>query len=158
MAIVWRLTRPEFAVPLDGKGNAKTGARWNSPGRGVVYASFNLSLCVLESFAHLPPLLRTNLPEMAAVRIEIPDQASRLDIDLADLPSDLFGDAAEMRCRQLGDEWLAAHEHVFATMPSIIIPQERNVMINPAHPLMAEVKVVSTERFRFDPRLATPTD
>jgi hypothetical protein len=47
---------------------------------------------------------------------------------------------------------------VFATMPSIIIPQERNVMINPAHPLMAEVKVVSTERFRFDPRLATPTD
>jgi RES domain-containing protein len=54
MALVWRLVRPEFASDLDGKGNVNRGARWNSPGRGVVYASFNLSLCVLESFVQLP--------------------------------------------------------------------------------------------------------
>jgi RES domain-containing protein len=156
MAMVWRLTRPEFAAELSGEGNATTGARWNSPGRGVVYASFNLSLCVLESFAHLPPLLRINLPEMTAVKIEIPDEASRLSIDLADLPPDLIGSEAEERCRQLGDGWLTAQEQLICTVPSIIVPQERNMMINPAHQLMAEVKIVSTERFRFDPRLATP--
>jgi RES domain-containing protein len=156
MTMVWRLTRPEFAAELSGEGNATTGARWNSPGRGVVYASFNLSLCVLESFAHLPPLLRINLPEMAAVRIEIPDEASQLKIDLADLPSDLIGNEAEERCRQLGDGWLTEREQLICTVPSIIVPQERNMMINPAHRLMAKVKIVSTERFRFDPRLATP--
>jgi RES domain-containing protein len=156
MALVWRLAWPQFAAELDGGGNMKTGARWNSPGRGAVYASFNLSLCVLESFAHLPPLLRINLPEMAAVRIEVPDEASRLDIDLADLPSDLIGEEAEERCRQLGDGWLTAQEHLTCTVPSIIVPQERNVMINPAHPLMSKVKIVSNERFRFDARLATP--
>ena len=91
MTLVWRLTKPEFAAELNGESNTITGARWNSPGRGVVYASFNLSLCVLESFAHLPPLLRIDLPEMAAVRIEVPDDASRLDIDLADLPSNSSG-------------------------------------------------------------------
>jgi hypothetical protein len=42
-------------------------------------------------------------------------------------------------------------------MPSIIVPQERNVMLNPAHRPMSDVRIVSTERFRFDPRLATPT-
>jgi RES domain-containing protein len=156
MATVWRLTQPQFAAELNGEGNATTGARWNSPGRGVVYASFNLSLCVLESFAHLPPLLRINLPEMTAVRIEIPDAASRLDIDRTDLPPDLFGEDAQVRCRQLGDGWLTAREHLIATMPSMLVPQERNVMIHPAHRLMAAVKIVSIERFRFDPRLVTP--
>ncbi len=156
MTVVWRLTQPEFAAELNGEGNTITGARWNSPGRGVVYGSFNLSLCVLESFAHLPPLLRINLPEMAAVRIEVPDEASRLDIDLADLPSDLIGEEAEERCRQLGDGWLTVQEHLICTIPSIIVPQERNIMIDPAHRLMAKVKIVSMERFRFDPRLATP--
>ena len=92
---------------------------------------------------------------MTAVRIEIPDKSSRLDIDLADLPSDLAGEEAEHRCRELGDGWLTAQEHLIFTMPSVIVPQERNLMINPAHRLMTKVKIISTERFRFDPRLAT---
>jgi hypothetical protein len=92
---------------------------------------------------------------MAAIRIEIPDEASRLDVDRTDLPSDLIGEEAQVRCRQLGDGWLTARQHLIATIPSIIVPQERNVLINPAHPLMIDVKIVSTERFRFDPRLAT---
>jgi RES domain-containing protein len=154
MALVWRLVRPEFASDLDGQGNVNRGARWNSPGRGVVYASFNLSLCVLESFVQLPIALLINLPEMAAVRIEIPDDTSSRDIQLADLPSDLAGEQTGRRCRELGDEWLTTAEHLVLTAPSFIMPQERNLMLNPAHPLMAKVKVVSTERFRFDPRLA----
>ncbi len=154
MTMVWRLARPGGAAELNGEGNLITGARWNSPGRGVVYTSFHLSLCVLEAFVHLPPLLRTNLPEMAAW-IEVPDEASRLNIGLAELPSNLAGEDAEKRCRQLGDEWLAAREHLVCTMPSMIVPQERNLTLNPVHPLMAKVKIVSIERFLFDPRLAS---
>jgi RES domain-containing protein len=154
MALVWRLVRPEFASDLDGKGNINRGARWNSPGRGVVYASFNLSLCVLESFVQLPIPLRINLPEMAAVRIEIPDETPSRDIQLADLPTDLVGERAGRRCREIGDAWLAAEEHLVLTAPSFIVPQERNVMLNPAHPLMRRITIVSTEPFRFDPRLA----
>ncbi len=54
MALVWRLVPPQFATALNGKGNVERGARWNSPGRGVVYASYNLSLCVLETFVQMP--------------------------------------------------------------------------------------------------------
>ena len=154
MALVWRLARPEFAAELNGEGNTITGARWNSPGRGVLYASFNLSLCVLESFAHLTATLLTNLPVMAAVRIKVPDEASRLDIQLADLPTDLAGEKSDERCRQLGDGWLQAQQHLVCTVPSIMVPQERNMLINPAHRMMHMVKIVSTTPFRFDPRLA----
>jgi RES domain-containing protein len=157
MAMVWRLTRPQHAADLSGEGNAITGARWNSPGRGVVYTSLHLSLCVLETFVHLPPLLRISLPEMAAIRIELPDETSRIDIGVDELPSDLAGEEAEERCRQLGDEWLAAGEHLVCTTPSMIVPQERNLMLNPAHPQMARAKIASIEPFRFDPRLATPS-
>ena len=54
MATAWRLSPPAFARALDGEGNRVFGARWNSPGHGVVYASENLSLCVLEPL--LPPM------------------------------------------------------------------------------------------------------
>jgi RES domain-containing protein len=157
MAVVWRLGWPQFAADLNGEGNMKTGARWNSPGRGVVYASFNLSLCVLETFVHLAPPLRLNLPEMMAVKIDIPDEASRLDIERSELPTNLEGTEADRRCRELGDAWLAAQEHLVCTMPSLVVPQERNVMINPAHSLMARIRILSRERFQFDPRLATPS-
>ena len=155
MTFVWRLTPPEFATELSGEGSSEAGGRWNSRGRAVAYTSFNLSLCVLESFVHLPPLLRIDLPEMMAVQIEIPSEASWREIDRAELPSNLVSDEAEERCRQLGDGWLRAQEHLVCTVPSIMVPQERNVLINPAHRLMAKVKVISAERFRFDPRLAT---
>ncbi len=154
MALIWRLVPPEFANELNGKGNIRWGARWNSPGRGVVYASFNLSLCVLESFVQLPTPLRIELPAMAAVRVDIPDDAPTREVTLADLPSDLAGGQSARRCREIGDDWLAAAEHLVLTAPSFVVPRELNVMINPAHPLMNRVKIIATEHFRFDPRLA----
>jgi RES domain-containing protein len=156
VALGWRLAWLEHATLLDGGGNIATGARWNSPGRGVVYAAFNLSLCVLEILAQLYPLVQGDLPELIAVRIEFPDAASRRDVQRDDLPTELGGDIAARRCRQIGDEWLAAGEHLICLAPSIVVPQERNVLINPAHALMSEVRIVSTEHFRFDPRLARP--
>jgi RES domain-containing protein len=155
MAVVWRLVRTDFADRLDGRGNIRRGARWNSPGRGVVYASFNLSLCVLEAFIQLPVALRISLPEMAAVKIEIPESVLYRNIERTELPSDLSNEpAVRRRCRELGDAWLATAEHFVLTAPSFVVPQERNVMLNPAHPLMGAAKIVSIEPFRFDPRLA----
>ena len=157
MPEVWRLARPEFAADLSGEGNARTGGRWNSPGRGVIYASFNLSLCVLEAYVHLPPVFRINLPEMTAVRIIIPKEASSVRIGLSDLPPDLDNAEIDRRCLALGDTWLTAQEHLSCMVPSIVVPQESNVIINPAHALMSRVRIASVERFRFDPRLATPS-
>jgi RES domain-containing protein len=154
MALAWRLVPPEFADALNGKGNVERGARWNSPGRGVVYASFNLSLCVLESLAQMPPPMRLKLPVLAAVRLEIPDDPPMRDGSLVEVPDELDAEPAQLRCREIGDAWLTEGKQLVLTAPSFIVPQERNVMINPAHQFMARVKIVSIERFRFDSRLA----
>jgi RES domain-containing protein len=155
MALVWRLIRPAFASALDGKGNIERGARWNSPGQGVVHASFNLSLCVLESLVQLSPPQRFNLPEMAAVEIELPAEASVRELTPGEWQNvaEDKADAAH-RCREIGDAWLAAKEHLILIAPSFVVPQECNVMLNPAHPLMRRVKIISTELFKFDSRLA----
>jgi RES domain-containing protein len=158
MPIVWRLTAVEYATKLDGKGNIERGARWNSPGRGVVYASLNLSLAVLEAFVQLPAALRRALPELAATQVELPGDASQGEVKRSELPSDLTGEAAAGRCRELGDAWIDARKHLFLLVPSVIVPQEQNLLINPLHPEMARVQVRSVELFRFDPRLANARD
>jgi RES domain-containing protein len=56
-------------------------------------------------------------------------------------------------CQAFGDTWLAAGVDLILAAPSVIVPEELNVMLNPAHPRMHEVAIVSARRFRFDPRL-----
>jgi RES domain len=72
--IVWRLTRPEHAPGLDGEGARLFGGRWNSPGIPAVYCASSLALAVLETYVRLPLVLRRvdRLPEMAAIRVELP--------------------------------------------------------------------------------------
>jgi RES domain-containing protein len=155
MVTVWRLTAPEFATKLDGKGNLAHGAPWNSPGRGVVYTSLNLSLAVLEWLVQLPAAMRRRLPELTAVRIEVPDDAPRAEIAHGELSGHDGANVPAARCRELGDAWLTAGENLLLIVPSVIVPQERNALINPVHSLMGRVTIVSTELLRFDPRLAT---
>jgi RES domain-containing protein len=155
MSTAWRLASPLYAASLDGKGNMQRGARWNSAGRGVVYASINLSLAVLESLAQLAPELRAHLPALRAVRIGIPDDLAIGEITRDELPADLAGEAAARRCREFGDAWLAEGRFLALSVPSVLVPQERNLLINPAHALMHSVTIVSVEPFRFDQRLVT---
>jgi len=154
MPLAWRLSTPEYATRLDGKGNAERGARWNSPGRGVVYTSFNLSLAVLESLAQLPPSLRSRLPQLTAVRIEIPDDLPRGELARSEFPDGFAGDAGARRCRELGDAWLATGRLLALAVPSVIVPQEQNLLINPAHAQIDQVRIVTMEAFRFDDRLS----
>lgn len=155
MPVAWRLTAPAFARGLDGEGNRVTGARWNPPGRGVVYASPNLSLCVLECFVHLPAALRLALPVMSAVRLSIPDNAPVERIGRDELPVDLARPGAAEVCRDLGAAWLDRGAALILLAPSAIVPQEENLMLNPRHPAMARVRIEGVEAFRFDARLAS---
>jgi RES domain-containing protein len=150
MPLVWRLTSPAFARKLDGEGNRRHGARWNSPGRGVVYASVNLSLGVLETLVHLPPELRTVLPPMSAVGINLPDQPMEI---VAREEMDSHANDLSRWCRARGDAWLIGRRTLMLSAPSIIVPQEQNIMLNPIHPDMALVSFVSVEGFKFDERL-----
>lgn len=153
MPLIWRLTPPEFADALDGEGSRELGGRWNSPGTAIVYASEHLSLCILEVYVHLSPAQRDALPEFAAVRISVPDDVAAARISLEQLEKLMSEPAPEAACRAAGDRWLAAGKELILTAPSVIVPEESNIMLNPLHPRMRDVAIVSARRFRFDPRL-----
>jgi len=148
---VWRLSRPEFARRLDGGGNRETGARWNSPGAGVVYTSRSLALCVLETIVHLPAA--RFVQGLVATRIHVPDDAGVEVVASAELPDDPFAEDAAAWFRQRGDRWLEAGSALALVAPSVIVPQEQNVMLNPRHPRADRIRVEEEIPFGFDARL-----
>lgn len=155
MATVWRLTPPAFARMLDGEGSREPGGRWNSPGGRVVYTSSHLSLSVLEVYVHIAPSLRDELPDFEAVRINVPDDASALDISIEQFERLMAERDSMAACQAAGDDWLSRGSDLVFRAPSVLVPEEINIMLNPAHPRMKDVSILSARRFRFDPRLAT---
>jgi RES domain-containing protein len=153
MALVWRLAPRIHARSLNGEGNRISGARWNSPGNGVVYTCANLSLSVLEAYVHLPPALRLNLPDYEAVQLAIPDDGGMTQISIGEFEAMLTAPDPRAACRAAGDRWIAAGRDLVLAAPSIIVPEELNLMLNPAHPRMGDVAIVSSRRFHFDARL-----
>ena len=154
MPLVWRLTPPEFHTELDGEGARLFGGRWNSPGLRALYTSSHLSLSVLETYVNIPLLLRNSLPVYQAVRISIPDTASTVRVSPAQFAELLTTSDPVAASRSIGDDWIARRDNLMLQVPSVLVPEETNLILNPAHARMREVKIVSTRAFHFDPRLA----
>jgi RES domain-containing protein len=153
MPTVWRLTPSAFARTLDGKGASLAGGRWNSRGVPVLYTSSHLSLCVLEVLANIPPRLHDDLAAFEAVRLSIPDDAGTTQIGVREFQTMLASADPLDACRAAGDEWIAAGRDLVLAAPSVIIWEELNLMLNPAHPRMGDVAIATTRRFYFDARL-----
>jgi RES domain-containing protein len=150
--IVWRITR-QVHQALDGEGARVNGGRWNSAGRAVIYTSQSLSLAALEYLVHVDPLLAPS--DLVAMEIEVPDERGLGAGAEADrFPADDWRayPAPEWQA-ELGDTWLEDGTFLWLAVPSAIVPEEHNVLIDPRHARMREVRVLSTRPFGFDKRL-----
>jgi RES domain-containing protein len=156
MALVWRLARPEFAEQIDGGGSGLEGGRWNPTGLQALYTSKHLSMSILEIYVHLPPQMRDVLPVLTAVQISVPDSAGTTRVTTERLTELLATPNPLAACRAVGAAWLGRSVDLVLQVPAVIVPEETNLVLNPAHPRMREVKIVSMRPFRFDPRLAMP--
>jgi RES domain-containing protein len=147
---VWRLARSVYPT-LNGEGARRYGGRWNPPGIPVVYTAEYLSLAVLEQLVHLDP---ERLPDdYRAYEIEVPDGLAVQRVRAADLPDGWNRTAESRLLRRIGADWASEERAAILTVPSAVIPEERNVLINPAHRDAAEVHLTSERPFDFDPRL-----
>jgi len=148
---IWRLVKERHAEnAFDGEGARIYGGRWNSPGRRVVYTSGSLALAALETLVHLDSAMP--LPRFLA----FPSQLLTTDIATANVPSahSFSGTLPDlMETRRLGDEWLEAGQHLAFSVPSAIVPQESNLLLNPLHPRFARLVIGSPVIFAIDARL-----
>jgi RES domain-containing protein len=147
---VWRLARRVHAA-LDGEGARRAGGRWNSPGQPLVYTSGALSLCVLELLVHTDPDLVPQ--DLRAFEIDCPPSMKVEILDVTTLPSNWRQIPNHPACRSLGDAWLKRASHAVLAVPSAVVPEELNYLINPAHPEAGQIKVVRSRGFAFDQRL-----
>ena len=152
MPTVYRLAKRRYPI-YDGSGAALEGARWNSPGRIVVYASEHYATALLEKLVHAG---RTQLPgaHHAAV-IHIPDDLALEQFDPASAPG--WDEEESAAARAYGDDWLRSQRTAVLIVPSIPgQPIERNFIINPSHPEAALIRVSPPFDVVWDGRLFGP--
>jgi RES domain-containing protein len=150
----WRIATdaPGYtADDLTGTGAKLSGGRWNRPGSAMIYSASNISLAVLETFVHLKagglPLNRY------LVELAIPDEVWERATAL--LPPAVGWDAIPAGKVSLdeGDRWLKANTSALLVVPSVIVAEERNVLINPLHPDTQKISVHKVRKWTYDPRL-----
>lgn len=146
----WRIARRAYQA-LDGEGARLNGGRWNSEGVPVVYTSHALSLAALEYLVHVD--LAEAPTDLVAIEIEIPDDVRVSEVSVHELPADWNLVAEHSACVAAGDDWAAAARTLALRVPSAVIPQESNVLLNPRHADAGRVRVVATHDFVLDPRL-----
>lgn len=148
--ILYRIGNCKYAGDLTGTGARLYGARWNTEGQSMLYLASSRSLAVLEVLVHLPPLL---IPDNYCVaEIEVPE-TSIFHLDIATLPVNWQDISPPRKLKQIGDDFLIKHEFLMMRVPSIIVPAEYNYLLNPNHPDLKKVKLISKTSFSFDERL-----
>ncbi|MGP8271750.1 MAG: RES family NAD+ phosphorylase [Terracidiphilus sp.] len=149
---IWRICRQPYAAEaFGGEGARRFGGRWNSRGVPMVYASTSLALAALELFVHLEP---GQAPEdLVRISATLPEGEPARTLESADLPPDWWTDAALAATRSLGDGWIGAGSSLALLVPSAPIRAEWNVLLNPLHPRMAELRIDPPQPFVFDVRM-----
>ena len=147
---VFRITHQNWATQLYGSG---IPARWNSGSVAVIYSAASRSLACLENIVHRNTVELTDL--FRTMVIYIPDGIDMAQITNADLPRDwhMAGEKYYRKTRPEGDKWVQENKYLVCKVPSAIIRNEFNYLINPAHPDFKKIKLISTEAFFFDSRI-----
>jgi RES domain-containing protein len=150
--LVWRVTRKSHAgEPLSGEGARLYGGRWNHRGVPMVYTSQHLSLAVLE---YLVNLSIAELPDdLFSIRIKIPNDLAQLEIGIGQLPTTWRTFPSPEALKDIGTDWARKAETPVLLVPSVVIPSERNCLINPKHALLPQIVVDRVEPFSLDERL-----
>jgi RES domain-containing protein len=149
---VWRLTsRRHAAAAFSGIGNQKAGSRWVPLGLCAVYTSEHAATAVLEALVHMDPFHFSN--RHLLIPADIPDEMRMETIDIARLPSDWPTRYEDPLLQQIGEDWIRRAETAFLIVPCAVVPEERNIIVNPQHSDFHSVGILPPREFHFDARL-----
>ena len=151
MITAWRIVKKRYAAhAFDGEGARLFGGRWNSPGVAVVYAASSRSLAALEMTVHLDRSML--LASFVLIPCEFAERLVTV-VDHRTLPADWRRDPPPPSAAAIGDEWVRRAESAVLALPSAIIEQETNFLLNHAHPDFAAIRIGELQDFEFDKRL-----
>jgi RES domain-containing protein len=151
MIIAWRIVGARYKDnAFSGEGARLHGGRWNSKGTTMVYTAGSLALASIEIVVNLPgPKL---LEEFFRIPVHIPPNLI-IDLPLDKLPSDWNSRPVSPAIRAIGDRWVKEKTSVALKVPSVVVPEEYNYLLNPVHPDFEKIAIGTPIKYRFDPRL-----
>ena len=150
MMRVWRIVSAAHAA-FDGEGARRYGSRWTPRGVPAVFTSATLSLAALERFVHTDVDLEP--ADLVAIPVDIHDHTAIAAVAVDDCPPEWRSFPAPPALAAIGARWLGAGETAVLAVPSVVIPHERNYVLNPRHRAFARLTIGSPEAFSFDPRM-----
>ncbi len=154
--VVWRIAAdtPEYgADDLSGRGAAVTGGRWNRDGTPMLYTSGSIALACLETIMHLGGMFSLPLNRYL-VGMEVPEDLFAAREKIA--PGDHIGWDAEpagLISLDVGTRWIESDRTLILEVPSVVVPEEMNYLINPKHKDAVLLKATKVRRWTYDSRL-----
>ncbi len=150
--IVYRIVRNIYSDDLSGTGSALYGGRWNPKGTSFLYTSGSISLAYLEYLAHNIHILNTK--PVALVKIEVPYDSPTSVVTVKDLPKDWDEKTySPQSTQQIGLSFLEKKKYHVLKVPSAIVLDECNYLLNPLHPNHGNVRVIDkVDPFVMDAR------
>lgn len=148
--LVWRISARSY-WKFDGAGARIAGGRWNSPGYSLVYTSATVSLAALEFYVHLKR--NRSVKGLILTSAEIHNDLRIEQVNAFDLPAGWRESPAPQDLQRIGDEWITKNLSAVLAVPSAVIPQENNYLLNPTHPNFKRIQINKPEPFSFDLRI-----
>lgn len=150
-AVLWRIARRPYALDRLGIGAREAGGRWNTVGTAVIYTGRSIAIAALETFVHVAAVVP---PDLVLIRLTLPDQHSSETSAPAELPPDWDAVPPGPGSMQFGTRWVRENRSLVLYVPSALVPEEQNGLLNPDHAEFAGVAMTIERPFRFDPRMS----
>ena len=147
--IIYRITNTIYSNDISGTGAKLNGSRWNSKGVSMLYTTEHISLAVLEMLVHTH--FKDYSIELDLLTVQIPTSAIITEINVKKLKENWVNDNGYTRF--IGDEFIKAKQNLLLKVPSAVIHEEYNCLINPFHADFKNIKIIETRSFSTDERL-----
>lgn len=144
----YRIVKAKFASSaFSGEGARLFGGRWNSPGTSMIYAAGSTSLAMLEMLVHL------QVQDILSYYVVFELTFDQKHVTTPSLPADWRTYPAPPETQNMGDHWTAENSSPVLRVPSVIVPDESNYLLNPGHSAFSQIKISPAQPIQFDPRL-----
>ncbi len=148
---LYRLTKSKYSRDLSGKGAEIGGGRWNSKGTSMLYTSQSIALATTEIAVHVPLGI---LPKgYVVITFEVPNSIITEELQENKLPSDWKSIPHSHSTQIIGDEFIMSKKALILKVPSVVVQDDFNYLINPNHQDINKVSIATIKRYEFDGRL-----
>jgi len=149
--LAFRISKAKYTEKLEASG---VGNRWNKSGQHVIYASGSRALATLELVVHRSAIIQSETYKVMVIEIPSENPGLIQEINASELSSKWNTLQSYPRLQEIGSEWYEKKESLILKVPSALIPQEHNFVINTEHDLFkSQVRLIDLEDFFWDGRL-----